>query len=223
MPVPVIDLFAGPGGLSEGFERYRSGARKSFRCVLSIEKEKWAHQTLLLRAFYRQFKNPPKAYYAHLRGELALQELYKRQPKQHEAATAEAIKLTLGRWSRQRTDRLVRKVLRGHRKRWILIGGPPCQAYSLVGRARRRKEDRTEFEKDGRHFLYKEYLRILTEFKPPIFVMENVKGLLSSSAKGIEIFEKMLKDFEHAGYTVHSFVKRGGGEELEPNRRDPLF
>src|SRR6266480_150114 len=216
MPIPVIDLFAGPGGLSEGFEAYRSNSVKVFRCVLSVEKDTFAHQTLLLRAFFRQFRKPPNEYYAHLRGELSLTKLFKFYPAQHAAAKAEAIHLTLAPRNGKRIDGLVRKALRGNRDRWILIGGPPCQAYSLVGRARRRREARSEFESDGRHFLYKEYLRIVTSFRPPIFVMENVKGLLSSSAKGVEIFKRMLRDFAAAGYTLHSFVKRGNGDDLEP-------
>lgn len=61
MVVPVIDLFAGPGGLSEGFEMYRNSNAKAFRCVLSIEKEKFAHQTLLLRAFFRSSRDLPKS------------------------------------------------------------------------------------------------------------------------------------------------------------------
>ena len=142
MVVPVIDLFAGPGGLSEGFERYRNSGAKAFRCVLSIEKENFAYQTLLLRAFYRKFNNLPKQYYAHLRGELSLQKLYELFPKQHKAAANEAVKLTLAKWNRTRTDTLVRNALRGRRNSWVLIGGPPCQAYSLVGRARRRGEGR---------------------------------------------------------------------------------
>lgn len=79
----------------------------------------------------------------------------------------------------------------------------------------RAKTSKT-FKNDGRHFLYQEYLRILRTFKPPVFVMENVKGLLSSSAKGIEIFKRILADFSAAGYNVHSFVKLGSGEQLEP-------
>ncbi len=216
MAVPVIDLFAGPGGLSEGFDRYRSGGKKAFRCVLSVEKERFAHRTLLLRAFFRQFKRPPKDYYAHIRGDLSLTKLYQLYPKQHQAAIAEAIRLSLEQRNRNRIDGLIKKALRGHRNKWILIGGPPCQAYSLVGRARRRGEDRKAFENDGRHFLYKEYLRILREFRPPIFVMENVKGLLSSSAKGVGIFKRMLEDFAAAGYTLYSFVKKGNGDELNP-------
>lgn len=214
--IPIIDLFAGPGGLSEGFEAYRNSGEKAFRCVLSVENERFAHQTLLLRAFFRQFKKPPEKYFAHLRGELSLTELYRLYPKQHVAAKTKAIRLTLAQRNKDRVDKLVRKALRGHSDEWVLIGGPPCQAYSLVGRARRRGEDRRVFENDGRHFLYKEYLRILRKFKPPLFVLENVKGLLSSSAKGVEIFERILKDFAAAGYTLYSFVKKGSDDELKP-------
>lgn len=216
MHIPIIDLFAGPGGLSEGFEGYRRNGAKIFECALSVEKEKNAHQTLLLRAFFRLFKAPPKEYYAYLRGELSLRELYEAHPAQYEAAKSKAIRLTLEYRNRDRIDGLIRRALRKRREKWVLIGGPPCQAYSLVGRARRRREDRDQFESDGRHFLYKEYLRILKTFRPPIFVMENVKGLLSSSAKGVQIFERMLKDFGSAGYTLHSFVKKGTGDELAP-------
>lgn len=216
MVVPVIDLFAGPGGLSEGFESYRSNGKKAFRCVLSVENERFAHRTLLLRAFFRQFKTPPKEYYAYLRGELSLRKLYRLYADEHKAARAEAVRLNLAPRNKERVDRLVRKALQGHRDRWVLIGGPPCQAYSVVGRARRRGEDRKDFENDGRHFLYKEYLHILKEFRPPVFVMENVQGLLSSSAKGVDIFKRMLQDFAAAGYTVHSFVKKGSGDALTP-------
>jgi DNA (cytosine-5)-methyltransferase 1 len=216
MHIPVIDLFAGPGGLSEGFEGYKRNGTQVFECALSVEKERNAHRTLLLRAFFRLFKIPPKEYYAYLRGEILLQELYEAYPEQHEAARSKAIRLTLEYRNRDRIDKLIRKALRRRRDKWVLIGGPPCQAYSVVGRARRRHEDRDEFESDGRHFLYKEYLRILKTFSPPVFVMENVKGLLSSSAKGVQIFQRMLDDFASAGYTLHSFVKRGAGDDLAP-------
>jgi DNA (cytosine-5)-methyltransferase 1 len=216
MPIPVIDLFAGPGGLSEGFEGYTGKGARVFECALSVEKEPNAHKTLLLRAFVRLFKNPPKEYYEYLRGEIALADLYQEYPEQFEVATTKAIRLTLEYRNRDRVDRLIRKALRNRSQKWVLIGGPPCQAYSLVGRARRNREDRRQFERDGRHFLYKEYLRIVRKFRPPVFVMENVKGLLSSSAKGVQIFDRMLEDFASAGYTIHSFVKKGAGDELTP-------
>ena len=214
MTVPVIDLFAGPGGLSEGFENYRNRGEKVFRCVLSVEKERFAHRTLLLRAFLRLFRRLPKEYYAHARGELSLTKLYRLFPKQHAAAKSEAIRLTLAWRNRSHIDSLIRKALQRADNEWVLIGGPPCQAYSVVGRARRRGKDRKAFEKKRMHFLYKEYLRILKKFKPSVFVMENVKGLLSSSAKGKEIFKKMLKDFKAAGYTLNSFVKKGSDDAL---------
>ena len=67
--IPVIDLFAGPGGLSEGFEQFRLNGKAVFRCVLSVEKEPNAHRTLLLRAFFRQFAKAPADYYRYLRKE----------------------------------------------------------------------------------------------------------------------------------------------------------
>ena len=160
MTVPVIDLFAGPGGLPEGFENYRHRGEKIFRCVLSVEKERFAHQTLLLRSFLRQFKRVQKEYYVHARGELSLAKLYRMYPKQHRAARSEAIRLTLAWRNRSQIDMLVRDALRTVDDNWLLIGGPPCQAYSIVGRARRLPEERRALEKTRMHYLYKEYLFI---------------------------------------------------------------
>lgn len=224
--VPIIDLFAGPGGLSEGFEQYCTGNKPVFKCVLSIEKERDAHKTLLLRSFFRQFKKPPVKYYEHLRGKLTLEQLYKAYPKQYKKATKEAIRLALRFPNRERVDGLIRNALRGNRACWVLIGGPPCQAYSLAGRVKIRAQNGARFERDRRHFLYKEYLHIVKEFKPPVFVMENVKGLLSSSTKSSkkqsdrtktgETFRRILRDFSAAGYSIHSFVKPGHGDQLAP-------
>lgn len=227
MAVPVIDLFAGPGGLSEGFEQYHVAGKPVFRCVLSVEKDQNAHATLLLRSFFRQFKEPPTEYYDHLQGSLSLANLYKAYPTQYETAKKQTIRLTLAYRNRERIDTLIRKALKGHQDRWALIGGPPCQAYSLIGRVKIRSDNRARFENDRRHFLYKEYLHIVRTFKPPVFVMENVKGLLSSSrkkhkktiknkTKGGETFRRILRDFEAVGYSVHSFVKRGSSKELAP-------
>ena len=71
---------------------------------------------------------------------------------------------------------------------WVLIGGPPCQAYSLVGRARRTNDG--TFAEDKKHFLYREYLDILKRFKPAVFVMENVKGLLSAGHGGESMIQQ---------------------------------
>ncbi|WHH50513.1 DNA cytosine methyltransferase [Pseudomonas sp. Ap32] len=79
-------------------------------------------------------------------------------------------------------------------KPWVLIGGPPCQAYSVVGRARNRAKTDYKAENDHRHFLYREYLRIIQRKRPAIFVMENVKGILSSMVGGQAMFPQILRD-----------------------------
>ena len=65
----------------------------------------------------------------------------------------------------------------------ILIGGPPCQAYSLVGRARAKGKLAYIPEEDNRHYLFREYIRVLDRLRPAVFVMENVKGMLSSKVE----------------------------------------
>jgi DNA (cytosine-5)-methyltransferase 1 len=95
-------------------------------------------------------------------------------------------------------DRRIKKGLKGE-KDWVLIGGPPCQAYSLAGRSRVGGIH----EDDHRVFLYKEYLRIIAIHKPAVFVMENVKGLLSAKVKGESIFGKIHHDLVQPGVAFH--------------------
>ncbi len=201
--IPVVDLFAGPGGLGEGFSAFsgRNGGRGDhvFRIAISAEMDPTAHATLRLRAFFRQFDRPdevPDLYYDYLAGQVGRKAL-EEHPKfaaQWKRADAEARCLTLGRAEDNRElERVLRADLKGHRP-WVLIGGPPCQAYSLVGRARNRGKENYRAEDDHRHFLYREYLQIIREFQPPVFVMENVKGILSSKVEGEMIFRKILAD-----------------------------
>jgi DNA (cytosine-5)-methyltransferase 1 len=80
----------------------------------------------------------------------------------------------------------------------LLIGGPPCQAYSLVGRSKIIGEKGIkEYEADHRHFLYKEYLRIIAFHRPSVFVMENVKGLLSAKVNNDNMISRILRDLQH--------------------------
>ncbi|MGK5091980.1 DNA cytosine methyltransferase, partial [Deltaproteobacteria bacterium TL4] len=186
--ISVIDLFAGPGGLGEGFSSYSChDDRAGFKIALSIEKDVNAHRTLELRAFFRQFEysDVPRSYYAHLRGEISRDELFETYPLQADSAKAKAWNAELGVTDTKEIDRRVTEALGVNhvRDRWVLIGGPPCQAYSVVGRSRNAKvwkEYPERRDSDPRHFLYKEYLRILAEHHPPVFIMENVKGMLSS-------------------------------------------
>jgi len=177
--IPVVDVFAGPGGLGEGFSAARFGRKRIFRIALSIEKDRHAHATLMLRSFFRRFagRRVPEAYYQHLRGQLTRDDLYARYPAEAELAAREAWHAELGGAAAPPAlvCRRIREALAGA-EAWVLIGGPPCQAYSIAGRSRNRGIRGYRIENDGRHRLWEEYLRIVADLRPPVFVMENVKG-----------------------------------------------
>lgn len=194
--IPIVDLFAGPGGLGEGFSSLKD---TPFRIIVSAEMDPSAHSTLRLRAFYRLLKkqNTPRllqSYYLYCNGDGDVP--YDTSNKDFWIeADEEAQQLTLGdREDNLKLDHRINQAELGPKQPWVLIGGPPCQAYSLVGRARNRGEKDYRPEEDHRHFLYKEYLRILKKYRPAVFVMENVKGILSSSVGGGKIFHSILFD-----------------------------
>jgi DNA (cytosine-5)-methyltransferase 1 len=194
---PVIDLFAGPGGLGEGFSQLKYG-KKRFKISLSIEKDFYAHETLMLRSFFRNFKEDkvPDEYYQFLRGEITRHDLYGKYPDEFELAQKEAWHCELGKIDENELDEKITKAIK-KRTDWVLIGGPPCQAYSIVGRSRNKANKNYIPEKDNRHFLYKQYLRIIAYHWPSVFIMENVKGMLSSKIKGNLIFPKILNDLSN--------------------------
>lgn len=165
--IPVIDLFAGPGGLCEGFSSVvnATGARR-FEVRVSIEKDPVAHRTLLLRAIFRKFPKGevPSSYYDYVRGSLT-REQFLAHPAIKDAAehaATEARCAELGVTPSDEVDGWIRSALDGQTE-WVLIGGPPCQAYSLAGRSRLRSKDVKKFEADAKHFLYTEYLRIIQQ------------------------------------------------------------
>jgi DNA (cytosine-5)-methyltransferase 1 len=202
-PVPVVDLFAGPGGLSEGFASYRrSNGDPYFGICLAIEKEHFAHLTLELRSFFRQFPQgeAPGAYYDFLRDAdrpLAerRQQLFNRYPEEATAAAATTWMAELGEEQPEHIHERIVKVL-GSTRIWVLLGGPPCQAYSVVGRARSRGLPGYIPEEDKRQYLYIEYLQVIAEHEPAVFIMENVKGLLSATLRNQLIFERIVDDLK---------------------------
>lgn len=201
-PVKIIDLFAGPGGLGEGFSAYRPEGKQVFKIAISIEKEESAHRTLLLRSLFRQFdqNNVPEEYYSFLRGELGKQpedQLYQvTEIKKHlEKAKKEAQKIELGVDNPKEIYKKIRDAIGDDE--CILIGGPPCQAYSLVGRSRNSGDKKYIAKNDNRNFLYLEYLKIISKFQPQVFVMENVKGMLSAKIDGNLIFDSIRKDLQN--------------------------
>lgn len=195
-PLQVVDLFAGPGGLGEGFSSLKEGS--SFQVLVSAEMDPHARATLRLRAFYRALKekNPDALddYYNYCESSEATQPWSDRSHAQWIDADNEARQIRLGSpEGNAELDYILEKKLDVTRP-WVLIGGPPCQAYSIVGRARNKGNSDYKAEDDHRHFLYREYLRIIQSKRPAIFVMENVKGILSSKVGGEQIFPQILRD-----------------------------
>ena len=236
-PIPVIDIFAGPGGLGEGFSAFKhpQTGKQVFKIALSIEMEHFAHQTLTLRSFFRQFvdEQVPEDYYDFVREKITLEELYEKHPEQAEKAHKEAWKARLGTGkdavSNDLVDKRIIEALNG-REDFLLIGGPPCQAYSLVGRSRRKQIVLNE-QDDEKVGLYKQYLRILAVHNPAVFIMENVKGMLSAKTEENPVFEQILSDLADPvaahntlfgtngialncpGYKIYSLVRKQRNKE----------
>ncbi len=224
-PIPVVDLFAGPGGLGEGFTATETlDGQQLFRIVLSIEMDEAAHQTLELRRFFHQFmKNDiPNEYYEHLKGKISRDILFASYPTQAAAARSEAWRAELGKVSPDIVDKHIHEGLKGAKK-WVLCGGPPCQAYSVIGRSRNGGIHPT----DHRLYLYREYLRILARHRPSAFIFENVKGLLSSKLGNDGLFHQIVTDLSDpyaatgcgtpGRYRLYSLVVPPRSETLDGN------
>ena len=145
-----IDLFAGCGGLSEGF--YRLG----FKALAHVEINHWACETLRKRMAYYNYSNIDKEV---IEDDITSDGIIKR----------------------------IDKAVAG-RNVDVIIGGPPCQAYSTAGRVR----DFEGMSKDPRNFLFESYVKILEHYLPKFFVFENVTGLLSAKVNGEFIFPKII-------------------------------
>lgn len=230
--IPVIDLFAGPGGLAEGFSSVLQDNKRVFKIKLSIEKDENAHKTLLLRSFCRQFPpgKLPDEYYRAVEAkntverERLVEALYEAFPVETEKAKEEAWLCELGsdKFPESEVDKRIASQLDGA-KDWVLIGGPPCQAYSMAGRSRVGGID----PEDIRVFLYKEYLRIIARHHPSVFVMENVKGLLSAEVNGEKVFDWIKKDLrdpnsvfpetEPVRYRIYSLSSKPAETDPEGN------
>lgn len=204
--VPVIDLFAGPGGLGEGFSAL-DHERLRFDVVLSVEKDPAAHSTLLLRSFYRGLlaQGDVEPYYQYVKGNITRDKLFAAFPEIAAEAKVRCLHLELGPRTTSRVYEHVERAV-GDAERWVLVGGPPCQAYSVVGRSRLTRLEREKFEESEKHVLYREYLRILARYLPPVFVMENVKGLLSATYGGDSTFVRMISDLSSPTVAVRESV-----------------
>lgn len=224
-PIPLIDLFAGPGGLNEGFSHVRDPkGNRIFETVLSVERDAWAHQTLELRALFRRLESDKskRRYIDYVSGKISRETLFTEMGSAAKAAAGEALFAELGKssTSREVEDRVEIALSRLGTRECVLIGGPPCQAYSLVGRARRTRESLEEFDADPKHRLYLEYLKVVRRFRPAIFVMENVPGLLSAKWQGNGTFDLICKGLRDAGYELHGLGDEAAQGLLFENARE---
>ena len=200
----VIDLFAGPGGLGEGVSSCTTeNGVKPFEIGISVEKEPSAHKTLTTRSFFRKIADNPEArrdYYDYIRGKLSRDELFTKYSKHSNAAIEETLHepRALGE-DNELIHKRIKELVKGHKGPKIVIGGPPCQAYSLAGRSRNAGIKNYKAEEDNRHFLYKEYLQVISIAQPEIFVMENVRGILSAKVDGEVMFPQILEDLKKPG------------------------
>lgn len=199
----IVDLFAGPGGLGEGFASLIEDGRAPFRIGISVEKEASAHRTLTLRAFLREYRTRhgvlPKEFIDFHAGLASEPDWSAVDAESSQHAIGEARALELGTEAAAiAIDGAIAKLKRKYDDT-ILIGGPPCQAYSLVGRVRSRGKVGYVPEEDVRHYLFREYIRVLDKLRPAAFVMENVKGMLSSTVESRLVFEMLMEDLSSLG------------------------
>ena len=199
--IEIVDLFAGPGGLGEGFAAAGRETISPMAIRLSVEKDSYAIRTLRLRAFLRSFEGGfPSSYYDALNGARPLPDWNSLHPVNWKHALEEAQQLELGLPGVfERLSTALDSAREGCAGRTVLIGGPPCQAYSLAGRSRNAGNKDYVADSDNRHFLYREYVSILDRLRPAVFVMENVKGMLSSRVSDGAIADRVFDDLRTAG------------------------
>lgn len=184
-----IDLFAGAGGLSEGF------IRAGFEPIAHVEIDKAACFTLKTRASHHYLKtaNQYDIYTSYLKGEIPRNQLYSFVPDE---ILNSVINLPIGAEFNSTIHKKIEKQI-GEREVDLIIGGPPCQAYSYIGRAALKHK-----EIDERTTLYIQYGRFLQKYSPKIFVFENVPGLLTAGEG--KYFKNLQKYYKTLGYEVEA-------------------
>ena len=188
--------------MGEGFSGcFAQDGRPRYRISLSVEKDPAAHSTLRLRAFLRQFgSNLPPEYHDFLNRGTAEPEWSLLYPDQWRAADDEVRCLELGsQEARAFLEGRIKAIRAEHGDRTLLMGGPPCQAYSLVGRARNTAKGNGAVSVDERNFLYREYVKVLGALLPTAFVLENVKGMLSWNVPNGRNFKDVIETLRSAG------------------------
>ena len=204
-----IDLFAGAGGLSEGF------IRAGFKPIAHVEMDRAACNTLLTRTVYHHLKSSGdlSKYISYLkRRNITRNELYALLPQDKFKSV---INLPINDDTNDKIFTIIDE-LRGKEEVDLIIGGPPCQAYSIAGRSR----DKNKMKGDPRNYLFEQYAKYLKYFQPKYFVFENVLGLKSAkSINGESYFSKMKSLFREVGYETEYKILEAKDFGVLQNRR----
>jgi DNA (cytosine-5)-methyltransferase 1 len=184
-----IDLFAGCGGLSEGFlqsGKYVALAHVEWEMPM-IETlrnrlvDKWNHsnEDALKRVIHFDIQKTDEL----INGNWSEDSLKKYSNTNHSEIYQNGMKGLIGK---TRVD--------------LIIGGPPCQAYSIAGRA----QDKNSMKEDYRNYLFESFVKVVDELKPEVFVFENVPGLLSANPGGKPVTERIYEAFKEVGYEIRN-------------------
>jgi DNA (cytosine-5)-methyltransferase 1 len=213
----VIDLFSGAGGLTEGF------LNEGYKFVAHVEKEYWACETLKTRImyYYLKGKNDIDLYNKYLKLSDSYTQIdknreivYQKYPELKEILETTVLKKKFGNPEEddEATDisdiiKMIKKSMKmcGEKKVDLIIGGPPCQAYSIIGRSRMKEK----VKQDNRNYLFYYYRDIVACFKPKMFIFENVPGIFTAMEG--RIFKEIKEKFAEIGYDLK--INRDGHEE----------
>jgi DNA (cytosine-5)-methyltransferase 1 len=179
--IQFIDLFSGCGGLSEGFLQ-----AEDYDGLAHIEWKKPMVETLRNRLIKR---------WGHT------EEAAKQQVVHYDIMDING--LFNGPFKTEYKNNSIGNIENGIKsflpqKIDLIIGGPPCQAYSIAGRA----QDPNSMKNDYRNFLFEKFCAFVEEFNPKMFVFENVPGILSAAPGDIKVTSRILKAFKNIGYEI---------------------
>lgn len=184
-----IDLFAGCGGLSEGFM-----ASEKFDGLAHVEWEFPMVETLRKRLIDK---------WNHSQEESEKSVIHFDIQKTDELINGSWKDETKAIYGSTNHSDVIFKGLKGLVKEKsvdLIIGGPPCQAYSIAGRA----QDKYSMKDDYRNYLFESFVKVVDEFKPKLFVFENVPGMLSAKPGGKKVTERVYEAFKEIGYSINT-------------------